>query len=221
MNISKYINQNDIHHLYILHGDPLAIRDPLFKFLSGVKVSTTANPDFHHIVEDALSIGIVRGVIESAGMSALSQSKKIFVIESRLITLPAQNAMLKLCEEPTADTHFFIVTPSRGELLPTLMSRARIIDIDAQVVSLDSVAVRFLSGSFTQRMEIIETIVKEKDRTSGQKLVSDMMVYTNTLDTDEMNDIQKKLLFVHNYITTPSSSLKMLLEYLALTLPKT
>ena len=68
--------------------------------------------------------------IEDSRALALDQSqtnwhghKKIFILEINDATIEAQNALLKVLEEPTAETHFFLIVPSIEVLLPTVRSR--------------------------------------------------------------------------------------------------
>lgn len=219
MSVLKHLSDSDLHHAYILYSEPDKVRDSLYGFLHNIGVTTRANPDFHHLATDVVNIASIRGIIDSAGMSSMNGGKKVYVIECRIITLEAQNAMLKLFEEPAAHTHFFVITPTKGSMLPTLSSRVISIDID-QGLPVDNTAKDFLSATYKKRMDIIGGIIKDKDRTAGQKLVADLMTYVHSLDSEHKADVLKKLLFVHLYITTPSSSLKMLLEYIALTLPR-
>lgn len=52
-----------------------------------------------------------------------SDTKKIFILEIASATTEAQNALLKVLEEPAADTYFFFIVPSAEILLPTVRSR--------------------------------------------------------------------------------------------------
>jgi DNA polymerase III delta prime subunit len=48
----------------------------------------------------------------------------VWIEEANLMTTPAQNALLKLLEEPPANTSFYLTCSSASMLLPTIRSRA-------------------------------------------------------------------------------------------------
>ena len=58
---------------------------------------------------------------------SLDGGKKIFVISTNSITREAQNSLLKIFEEPTEGTHFFLILSSSRILIPTLKSRLHVI----------------------------------------------------------------------------------------------
>lgn len=51
------------------------------------------------------------------------QKKAIIILHAHLLTIPAQNALLKTLEEPPQDTLIFLVSESLDVLLPTILSR--------------------------------------------------------------------------------------------------
>lgn len=56
--------------------------------------------------------------------------KRVVCIPSiELMTIPAQNALLKLLEEPPSDTVFLATTSAAHLLLPTIVSRMRVVQI--------------------------------------------------------------------------------------------
>jgi len=77
--------------------------------------------------EDKPSISIeqVRSVIHSLSMSTYAESgiRIIIVDDAAALTLEAQNALLKLTEEPPARTMFILVTENPEALLTTVRSR--------------------------------------------------------------------------------------------------
>ena len=53
----------------------------------------------------------------------------IWIEEANLLTVPAQNALLKMLEEPPELTTFYLTCTSKSSLLPTINSRAKIITL--------------------------------------------------------------------------------------------
>src|ERR1700733_5288450 len=126
--IDFFNNSESLHHAYLLitlKVDELVadLKNFLEKEL-GIK--TTGNPDVSHQQFKTLSIAEARSLTESSARKNFSGSRKIFIIETDFITEEAQNALLKVFEEPTEGTHFFIISP-QNILLPTLRSRMQVI----------------------------------------------------------------------------------------------
>jgi len=112
-----------LHHAYLLLGDRESILQELLPFLQNeLKVSMKGNPDFSHTVYDTFGIDDGRKLKEIASRKAVTE-RQITIIACHSITREAQNALLKLFEEPTKNTHFFLIIKTSGQLLPTLRSR--------------------------------------------------------------------------------------------------
>lgn len=53
-------------------------------------------------------------------------TKQLIIIhEADSMSLPAQNAFLKLLEEPNSSSYFILLSHQRGQLLPTILSRTQ------------------------------------------------------------------------------------------------
>lgn len=81
------------------------------------------------IKSDAKSISVftVRAAIEKMQMSSMSGEWRVVLIDSvDELTVAAENAILKLLEEPPAKTLFLLVTHQLSAVLPTVRSRARV-----------------------------------------------------------------------------------------------
>ncbi|OHA97223.1 MAG: hypothetical protein A3E32_01055, partial [Candidatus Zambryskibacteria bacterium RIFCSPHIGHO2_12_FULL_38_37] len=146
--IDLYKNSGDLHHAYFFVGHKVdEVVSKLKHFLENiVGIKTSGNPDFSHqqfktlMIEDARTIAsaqerksfIQGSTLYSNNLDTPCPSKKIFIIQADFITEEAQNALLKVFEEPTAGTHFFIISP-QDILLPTLRSRMQVIPISLGV----------------------------------------------------------------------------------------
>ena len=74
-----------------------------------------------------ISVHTVRGVIERMQLSSMSGRWRVIVIDSADELSPAAaNALLKLLEEPPAQTLFLLVVHQLTSVLPTVRSRARV-----------------------------------------------------------------------------------------------
>ncbi len=87
--------------------------------------------------------------------------KKFFLVLADSLTHEAQNALLKTLEEPTADTFIFIAVPSAQNLLPTLLSRVLIFNLEkkeGEITDLQKIASDFLQAKPAERLEMTEQI---------------------------------------------------------------
>lgn len=76
-----------------------------------------------------ISIKQVRDLGEFMGMTAALSPWRVAVIDSMdELNKEASNALLKILEEPPANTLFFLVSHAPGRLLPTIRSRCRRLD---------------------------------------------------------------------------------------------
>ena len=65
-----------------------------------------------------------------ADTHSVEQHNKVVIIDdAHTMSVPAQNAFLKLLEEPPKNVHFVLVAHEPSQLLPTIHSRADIIEI--------------------------------------------------------------------------------------------
>lgn len=72
-----------------------------------------------------ISVNQVREVISQAALIPSEAKKRIFIIRNgQTLTPQAQNALLKIFEEPPKDVIFLMLTTDKRLLLPTILSRA-------------------------------------------------------------------------------------------------
>lgn len=75
----------------------------------------------------SISVYTVRAMIEKMQMSSMSGGWRVVLIDSvDELNNAASNAILKLLEEPPAQTLFLLVTHQLANVLPTVRSRARV-----------------------------------------------------------------------------------------------
>jgi DNA polymerase III delta prime subunit len=159
MHFSDYIKALD-HHAYFIH----AFKDGAQKLKEHLKrafgISHTQNPDFYHEKFEVIGIDDSRKLKELHSSKSFKEgTNRIFIIESSSITHEAQNALLKIFEEPNTDTHFFLIMPSVEVLLPTLRSRLSIIKTEQENPLLES-AENFLKLSAKQKIEFVDEIAE-------------------------------------------------------------
>jgi DNA polymerase III gamma/tau subunit len=131
MNFLEKINKENLHHGYLVVGDRNITKSLLFKFLEDeLEVVVVGNPDFSFLDFNTLTIDDARDIAINQTKKDFGSDKKIFVVSTNIITDEAQNALLKVFEEPTPGTHFFILA-SQNTFLPTFLSRLVVIKFES------------------------------------------------------------------------------------------
>ncbi len=152
--INSYKKSGHLHHAYFLIGDKNQIYKSLISFFENdLKFKTSTNPDFWSGDFHNFSIDDSRVVSDLAERKSVLGGVKIFVIKADFLTTEAQNSLLKTFEEPTGDTHFFIISP-QDSLLPTLKSRVSIIIFSG----IEKKGEAILSLKLSKRLEKVKEI---------------------------------------------------------------
>ena len=217
------------HHAYAIEGGEKT-REELFKLLEDDwGIATKGNPDFSYQKFATMSIGEARALKETAGNKAFGGSKKIFVIEANAITAEAQNSLLKIFEEPTKDTHFFVLGNCVKNLIPTLESRVLKIRADNGAAAPSEVAAAdFLRAPLSKRLLLAKKLaddIKDEKKTKADaiSLVNDIerLLYDRNKKTGAPPEkFFEELERCRSYLSDPSAGVKMLLEYAALIVPR-
>ncbi len=227
--MNLFTKDRNLHHAYCIVGDSMIIFSELEKFLEKeLKFHLKNNPDFSYRKFDVMDVDDARALKESHQSMPTVGDKKIFVIEANFITEKAQNAMLKIFEEPSGSTHFFLILPSLNNVIPTLMSRMFIIDEQNETESIID-AKSFLNLAPGKRFEQIKKLMDSISDEEASKI--EVVKFINSLEaelhgrTDFSKENKNTELFeqiekIRGYVSEQSPSLKMLLEYLALLIPR-
>lgn len=214
------------HHAYGIAGECGEVVPKLFSALKESSgINALGNPDFRVESYDVMGVHESRALKESAGRKAVSGGKKIFVICARGITKEAQNALLKVFEEPPKSTHFFLIVPSLDMLLPTLRSRLSLLRSDvADERRPSSLAEDFLHSAIPARLKTINKLLKSAEEETGKReLIAFLDEIERNLAIKDRNIgavALEELFKVKKYVRDRAPSFKLLLEHLALVLPR-
>lgn len=174
--------------------------------------------DVHHLVRESLSIADARELTLRAHRMPVAAQVQVFVVQAATLTLEAQNALLKLFEDPPARTQFFLVVPQEGMVLPTLLSRMMRVDSVQENTSDHSQAEAFITASVAQRLALVAALAKDKDTQKIESLLAGLEAWAHG-DFAARQQTVHALMLVRPYIGMRGASTKMLLEELALSLP--
>lgn len=222
MSLSQYLHFLD-HHAYFIHSFKDSV-DKLKEYLKNkFNIDHAQNPDFYHEKFDLFGINESRALKERHSSKGYTEdSKRIFIIEISNITHEAQNALLKIFEEPHENSHFFIIMPSAELLLPTLRSRLHILPREINENDSDKLSEikKFLKLSKKERIDYVDGIAK---RISDEEInKSSAIDFLNNLsqvlyeDRDKNKVALQAIIKALDYINDRSASVKQLLEFVAL-----
>lgn len=131
----------------------------------------------------AISVNTVRNMIEKMQMSSMSGQWRVILIDAvDELTVAAENAILKLLEEPPQQTLFLLVTHQLSNVLPTVRSRARVEKMHPlTMLELQELCIRFMPDE-----EISTEILKLSNGSFGKianlKATGGDLIYEELLD---------------------------------------
>ncbi len=199
------------HHAVVYIGtDVHAVGLPSSVLEQGIDV-------VHHCC-DRFAIGDARQLQTEAQMRPVSGAERTFVIQAQAFTEEAQNALLKLFEEPPTGVQFFLVVPRAELLLQTLRSRVLVMDQQVKGESSTEVFAEFLQAPLAARLEQIARYAKEKDSAAMEALMQGVEQFSHT-HAQTKPQLLRTVLAARTYFGYTGASRKMLLESIALSLP--
>lgn len=178
----------------------------------------TPGLDVHHTIVPQLGIDDARTLVTLASRRPIERSVRSFVVCCSSLTVEAQNALLKLLEEPPHATEFYLVVPHESRIIPTLRSRLVHTGASQKGGAPNADAQQFLAHGHAERLATIALLAKAGE---GPRMESLATALAAMAAEGAIGDMQarKALTFVEPYIHVKGGSKKMLLEHLALVLP--
>ena len=221
-----------LHHAYILEGVFEEIVPELTRELEKrLDVSFQGNPNVFSREYDTFGIDDAHELVRRASLkevrnqtaqNGVSGERKIFIIAARSLTRDAENALLKLLEDPTAHTHFFIIVPSAQTLLPTLISRTVVISRVHRAAGEEMG--NFMRKTHAERLKYVEKVLASEDVRDAHSFLNALEVYMRQKTaphamTDDTLFVFKEIQKCRDYAGRRGASLKTLLEHIALITP--
>ncbi len=241
LKIFEQLFPQDLYHSYVVEGDPTTVASELLRFLESRGEIEKQSQDVICQMYESFTMEDSRVIKDWHNKLGITNGKKICILAAKFINREAEQALLKIIEEPGINTHFFMVVPDSSILLPTIISRVQIVKIptrsnDAingeveQSTSAERIkeASSFIKMTPTDRINKIAQVIKEKKEDENSNLRFYAMNFINELENifyqkfkENKND--KNIIFIlgelemsRKYINAPGASVKMILEHLAL-----
>ena len=103
--------------------------ESVLSLLRASGVEPSGNPDVYIRQYGQFGIDEARDLSEKASLRAVGQAQRFFLLCVDAMTAEAQNALLKTLEEPPGNAAFIFIHPAPDMLLPTVRSRAQILNL--------------------------------------------------------------------------------------------
>ncbi|MGH7203347.1 MAG: hypothetical protein ACREHC_02810 [Candidatus Levyibacteriota bacterium] len=139
-----------------------------------------------------------------------SKTKAIIIEDAQLLTPEAQNALLKVLEEPPAQTMILLNTTSKEALLPTILSRCQIVELETEPLKLKEKELLELQTFITdlpnlsigQKLKHAEKLAKDKEKALVwiEKLIIVLREQTiNVILNDSEEPLNDNLLIIRSF----------------------
>lgn len=214
--------KDTLHHAYFIEGERAPVLTDLEAFLKdSFNIVRQGHPDVHYSEYESFGIDEGRSLQEMQSLRPVLGDKKIFIITLDSITSEAQNSLLKVFEEPTPGTHFFVISSSSRILLPTLRSRmVVVVHTSAENKSYDSDAKKFVTLSPKERLEYVANIIEEKNKARAEEFLQALVAHLAGAGlakaSPQRGNALKEILTLTTYLKDRAPSLKLILERVAL-----
>ena len=227
--LSELINKEiPLHHFYLIEGQRDTTVEELCAALSerGALLVNKSNALIQ--TYETILVEDTELIRSHASYKNSGEHDQFIIISALAITHEAQQALLKVLEEPHEGIHFFFILPRIEDVLPTIRSRAHILTTVGNS-GIDLVdAKKFIVLSKKERIEYIGKLVKshDDDETSGAlrhhatQFISALQttLHENPEDLKKYKNVLADTIDASGYLTNRGASVKMILEHIALTL---
>ena len=198
-----------LFHAYIIGGSRTGAREYIEALLESFDVPRTGM-DYAESSHVSFAIDNARTLRAWQELSSAGGGRKVHVIYTDFITREAENALLKTLEEPVPGTHIIFAVPKPDVLLPTLLSRVRVV-MPAQETGPANDAKKFLALSRAERLAHIAKLVEKSDEEEAAAEVRERTLalldgMEKVLALDMQNNPQIQKVFVYSGCFIPHHS---------------
>ncbi|MFA6503218.1 MAG: hypothetical protein WCT45_03120 [Candidatus Paceibacterota bacterium] len=222
------------HHAFVIEAQPeegIAAAQAWAE--KELEMKVRGNPDFVVMRYGLLSVDDARRVTELAAGAPFASTTKVVIISASRAYHEAQNALLKVFEEPPAGTYLFLVMPSLGGLLPTLRSRVQVLNANEEFTKplIPEIAKEFMKASGEKRSAMIKRLTSGKDDEKKRELRDEAIAIVNGIEAaayEQRGDTLKQgvtsllsdIAELRRHLYDRSAPVKMILEHVSLVTPK-
>src|SRR5690606_1607162 len=123
------------------------------------------NPDVHIVsAESSIGIDSVKNLQKEMLFQPFQEKVQVAVIDNaQLLTVEAQNALLKTLEEPSPTSEYILMVDNQKNLLDTILSRGTRYYATSNIEDEETGEPQILEMDISDRFALVEKIVKEGD----------------------------------------------------------
>ncbi|PIR83159.1 hypothetical protein COU19_02020 [Candidatus Kaiserbacteria bacterium CG10_big_fil_rev_8_21_14_0_10_56_12] len=222
------------HHAFVIEAEA----DKGIEFALGwvereLGLEQKANPDVVVLRHGLFSVEDARQVSEIAIQAPLRGTKRAIIIAAARAYREAQNALLKIFEEPVPGTHLFLILPTLGGLLPTLRSRVVVLRQGAGAARAVSEDARvFLAAAREKRTAMIKRLSTGRDEDERRTNRDRALAIVNGVEATayealhagnrapEIVSLLRDTTELRTFLHDRSAPVRMILEHLSLVIPR-
>ena len=222
------------HHAFVIEaGAEEGVAAALAWVEKELGVQPEGNPDVVVMQLGLLSVEEARRVTELAAGAPFAGEHKVVIIAASRAYHEAQNALLKVFEEPPAGAVLFLILPSLGGLLPTLRSRIQVLSPNYGLTMsvIPEIAEEFVKATREKRSALIKKLTSGKDEDARRENRDEALALLNGIEAlayahDEgltsvkHAELLRDVAVLRGHLYDRSAPVKMILEHLAIVTPK-
>jgi len=206
------------HHSYIIVS---STPDTLVPTL----IADFKNTMNEHVVVPFIIPRVTIDDVRTLSEYTYGSAPQIVLVATDDILPEAQQALLKTLEEPGQQTKIVFIMPHVAHLLPTIMSRVEVVHYEGENPEniYKTEMQKFLSSDVPTRLKWVEKFIKDNEDHGTTRSI--LKRYIDALTEIVLNKkgvssmVLEDLQYVSTNILTRGSSIKMLLEHIAITTP--
>lgn len=225
------------HHAFVIEAEAEAGIETAQAWLKKeLGVDSANNPDVAVMRYGLLSVDDARRVSELAAGAAFAGDTKAVIVAASRAYHEAQNALLKLFEEPPPGAYLFLIMPTLGGLLPTLRSRVQVLSAgktkNTTIYGSNSVATEFMKATKEKRSTMIKKLASGKDEEERRENREEALAIINgveaaayaagreSLTLPKYAELLRDTAELRGHLHDRSAPVRMILEHLSLVIPK-
>ncbi len=223
------------HHAFVIEAEAeegIATAEAWLKNELGMEALN--NPDIVVMRYGLLSVDDARRVTELAAGAAFAGDTKAVIVSASRAYHEAQNALLKLFEEPPQGAYLFLIMPTLGGLLPTLRSRVQILQNtekkNTTIYGSNPIAEEFMKATKEKRSAVIKKLASGKDEEERRENREEALAIMNGIEASiyqkggftkpPLAALLSDIAELRGHLHDRSAPVRMILEHLSLVIPK-
>ncbi len=221
----ELLDSND-HHAFLIVGERQS-RFEKFRHLLHEKIAAEKMhaADMWSREYETIGIDDARSIKEVQNTMPIGD-RRVMLVSFRSMQGEAQNSLLKLFEDPSSHTVFFVCVDDTSSFLPTLLSRFYVVnpgastDAHADASRVRETAQKFLHASYAARLNMLEPIITEKDKGLALGFIDSLeMELSQKMNRSaegahNRSQIFEELFSARHFLRSRSPSVKMILEHI-------